>query len=179
MIDWLVIVGEQPASPRPEGFRRPPTLVPWWSIYRTLDRWFRAAGFGDGDLRRINFRNVLPEHVGSPTAAQLAEGRERLIEELWGLRPEVVVTLGRVAARAMGVPQGHQLDRDCGRVYSFGYARVTPVDGESPSVRGFTCQVLPLPHPSGQNRLLNGPGGQLALGRGIVKLQEMREEHGG
>ena len=178
VIDWLVIVGEQPAGP---GVRHGEHLAPWWPISKTLSRWLHQAGFFDGELKRIRFWNVFPQHLGSPTADQRTEAYWELSWRLFDSdpRPSVVVTLGREAANAFKVPREHRLDRDCGKTYRRVVNGLHAV-GEPlyPFCVGYVFDVLPLPHPSGLNRTLNGAAGQLALSRGLLKLKEMKDVYG-
>jgi uracil-DNA glycosylase len=75
--------------------------------------------------------------------------------ELELLRPKVIVPVGQMAiARFLGPGP---LEERVGRRF-----------GASPA-------ILPLPHPSGQSRWLNGPANRERLERALVLLSELRE----
>ena len=129
-----------------------------------LREWFEAGGIPREDFwRKIHFAAVtrcypgrLPGAKGDrlPTPAEQALCRPWLDELVGVLRPEIVLLVGLLAARAM-----------LGRVGSL--AEVVGTGTIRDGVR-----YLPLPHPSGVSRWLNEPDNLSAVARatGLLKV---------
>ena len=159
---WLLIVGETPGTPNGNLAHH---LHPAWAITKTLNIWLGRAGFHPESARRINFRNVVPIHLHERAVSQkdVAEWTTWMDLNLQVLQPDVVMTLGRLAANAF-LPVVHHLVRHAGATYQIERA-------------GEKIEVLPFPHPSGRNRFFNDDEGREALARCIETLNERREQH--
>jgi len=140
---------------------------------RLLERWLTAAGFPPGTLHeRFYLTSVTKCFPGSslsgkgdraPGGRELALCGAHLDRELALVRPELVITLGRLAAMALVGP-----------------ATLTALVG---SIRegtraGHRFLVLPLPHPSGVSRWMNDPANQLRHRAALALLSDERVRHG-
>jgi len=132
---------------------------------KELDRWMLRAGFRDPEeFRRLTYIAALmrcfpgrnTENTGDlrPTPAGIANCAHWLDAELRLLRPRVLILVGQMAiARFLG--PGSLEDR-VGKRF-----------GERPL-------MIPLPHPSGQNRWLNAPANRERLAHALALLGEQR-----
>jgi uracil-DNA glycosylase len=130
-----------------------------------LDRWMVRAGFeGPEEFRRLTYiaslmrcfpgRNRAGNGDLKPPPAAVANCAHWLDAELRLLRPEVLILVGQLAiARFMG--PGTLGDR-VGRRF-----------GERPV-------MIPLPHPSGQNRWLNDKANRARLAAALSLLGDLR-----
>lgn len=167
----LMIVGQ---APGPTAGERP---LPFTGASgKTLQGWLERAGFAPGALHRDWYLTSLTKcfpgkAVGSagkgdrpPSAAEIALCAGHLDREIALVRPEIVVSLGRLAAE--------RLDPT---------ARKEPLAELVGSVRraeraGHVFTVIPLPHPSGVSRWLNDPAHQARLAEGLEMLSRAVEE---
>lgn len=160
----IIVVGQAPA------LRRDEHPIPYSGASgRTLRRWLAQAGFPDGVLHERCYLTLLtkcfpgPSRSGkgdrAPSAAEIALCRPHLEGELALVRPEVILALGRLAARSF--VGNRPLDRLVGEAFPSGEA-----------------VVLPLPHPSGVSRWLNDPAHRALLGRALARLDALRRERG-
>ena len=132
---------------------------------KELDRWMLRAGFHDAEeFRRLTYiaalmrcfpgRNRQDTGDLRPPPAAVANCAHWLDSELKLLRPKVLIPVGQLAiARFLG--QGSLEDR-VGKRY-----------GERPV-------VVPLPHPSGQNRWLNSPANRERLDAALALISALR-----
>jgi uracil-DNA glycosylase family 4 len=168
----LMIVGQ---APGPTAGERP---LPFTGASgKTLQSWLERAGFAPGSLHRDFYLTSLTKcfpgkAVGSagkgdrpPSAAEIALCARHLDREIALVRPEIVVSLGRLAAE--------RLDPT---------ARKEPLAALVGSIRhaeraGHPFTLIPLPHPSGVSRWLNDPAHQARLKEGLALLR--REAGGG
>jgi uracil-DNA glycosylase family 4 len=168
----LMIVGQ---APGPTAGERP---LPFTGASgKTLQGWLERAGFEPGSLHRDFYLTSLTKcfpgkAVGSagkgdrpPSAAEIALCARHLDREIALVRPEIVVSLGRLAAE--------RLDPT---------ARKEPLAALVGSIRhteraGHPFTLIPLPHPSGVSRWLNAPAHQTRLHEGLALLR--REAGGG
>ena len=164
----VMVVGQAPGSLAGE---RP---MPYMGATgKTLRAWLALAGFDDGALHGRFYLTSLtkcfpgtsPSGKGdrAPSAAEIALCRAHLDRELALVRPELVVTLGRLAAVALLGPA--PLAELVGTVR----------DGER---AGHRFAVLPLPHPSGVSRWLNDPANRARHAEALRRLGELRARHG-
>lgn len=167
----LMIVGQ---APGPTAGERP---LPFTGASgKTLQAWLERAGFSPGALHREWYLTSLTKcfpgkAVGSagkgdrpPSAAEITLCARHLDREIALVRPEIVVSLGRLAAE--------RLDPT---------ARKEPLAALVGSVRqaarsGHPFTLIPLPHPSGVSRWLNDPAHQARLAEGLVLLSREVEE---
>jgi uracil-DNA glycosylase family 4 len=159
----MMIVGQAPAY-------RTVETPPYSGVSgRTLQGWLSRAGFPPGALHERFYLTSLtkcfpgPSRSGkgdrAPSSAEIALCGPHLEMELALVRPEVIVTLGRLSATRF---VGRQpLASLVGNV--FPYERAL---------------VVPLPHPSGVSRWLNDPANQELLGKGLEELGRLRVERG-
>ena len=160
----LMIVGQAPgptAGKRPLPFSGPSG--------RALQGWLERAGFPPGALHRDFYLTSLTKcfpgpAIGGgkgdrpPSAREIALCAGHLDREIALVRPEIVVSLGRMAAE--------RLDPT---------ARKAPLAELVGSVRpaaraGHTFRLIPLPHPSGVSRWLNDPAHRARLDAALAVL---------
>jgi uracil-DNA glycosylase len=132
---------------------------------KELDRWMLRAGFRDPeDFRRLTYIAALmrcfpgrnQNNTGDlrPPPAGIANCAHWLDAELRLLKPNVVIPVGQMAiSRFLG--PGSLEDR-VGKSF-----------GKSPV-------IVPLPHPSGQNRWLNAPANRERLNRALALIADLR-----
>ena len=166
----LMIVGQ---APGPTAGERP---LPFTGASgRTLQGWLERAGFPPGALHDQFYLTSLtkcfpgPALSGGkgdrpPSAREIALCAGHLDREIALVRPEIVVSLGRMAAERLD-PTGRRL----------------PLADLVGSVRdaeraGHMFRLVPLPHPSGVSRWLNEPAHRARLEAGLAVL---RREAGG
>jgi uracil-DNA glycosylase family 4 len=162
----LMIVGQ---APGPSAGERP--LPYTGATGRTLQRWLEQAGFAQEALHRDFYLTSLTKCFPGPATGTGAKGdrppsaREialcarHLDREIALVRPEIVVSLGRLAAEhldptARGLP-------------------LTDLVGSlRPAERaGHVFRLLPLPHPSGVSRWLNDPAHMARLDEALAVLR--------
>jgi uracil-DNA glycosylase len=136
---------------------------------KELDRWMLRAGFRDPDeFRRLTYiaalmrcfpgRNAPNTGDLKPPPAGIANCAHWLDAELQLLKPKVLIPVGQMAiARFLGPGS---LEERVGK--SFG---ARPV-------------MVPLPHPSGQNRWLNVPANRERLAAALAVIGELRANLG-
>jgi uracil-DNA glycosylase family 4 len=161
----LMIVGQ---APGPSAGERP--LPYTGATGRTLQRWLERAGFPPEALHRDFYLTSLTKCFPGPATGTGAKGdrppsaREialcarHLDREIALVRPEIIVSLGRLAAE--------RLDPT---------ARRLPLADLVGSLRraergGRAFRLLPLPHPSGVSRWLNDPAHTARLDQALVVL---------
>jgi uracil-DNA glycosylase len=168
----LMIVGQ---APGPSAGERP--LPYTGATGRTLQGWLERAGFPRESLHRdfylTSLTKCFPGPATSsggkgdrpPSATEIAFCATHLDREIALVRPEIVVSLGRLAAE--------RLDPT---------ARKLPLVDLVGSIRlaeraGHPFRLLPLPHPSGVSRWLNDPAHQARLEQALVVLrhEEVRD----
>ena len=164
-----MIVGQAP------GPRAHLSGVPWSGASGTLLRkWFAGAGFDpDHFLNDWYFTSLTKCFPGkarngagdrAPSAPERVLCRPHLDAELDLVRPQLIVTLGRMAADAL-IPGARSMTlRDL-------------VGSDFAIDLGFgPIAVVPLPHPSGVGRWLNDPDNRLLVSSGLDRLAALREE---
>ena len=153
----LMIVGQ---APGPSAGERP--LPYTGATGRTLQAWLERAGLPPGALHRDFYLTSLtkcfpgPATGGGkgdrpPSATEIALCATHLDREIALVRPEIVVSLGRLAAERLD-PTARKLPL----VDLVGSLRLVERAGHS-------FHLLPLPHPSGVSRWLNDPAHQARL----------------
>ena len=163
---WM-IVGQAPAA---LGHERPAYAGPAGVKLRS---WLTAAGLDGADPLEDNFylTSVTKCFPGPgaggkgdrmPSRAEVLLCAPHLEREIQLVRPEVIVTLGKLAANVLIGP-GSLADL-VGTVRNSSYA-------------GQQFTAIPFPHPSGVSRWLNGEPGRSCLERAIAQLAAVREEH--
>ena len=162
---WMM-VGQAPAA---LGHERPAYAG---SAGVKLRSWLTAAGFDGADPLEDNFylTSVTKCFPGQgaggkgdrmPSRAEVALCAGHLEREIALVRPEVIVTLGKLAANVLIGPGS--LSDLVGTV-------------RTASCAGHTFTAIPFPHPSGVSRWLNDEPGRSCLERAIVRLAELRTE---
>jgi uracil-DNA glycosylase len=164
-----MIVGQAP------GARGHQTGVPWSGVSGDVLRtWFARAGYPAGAFLDTwyftSLTKCFPGKVAggkgdrAPSAAERTLCAPWLEGEIELVRPELIVTLGRLAADALipGTRRG-ALGEVIGKVWmvDLGY-------GEIPAV--------PLPHPSGVSRWLNDGANRILVERALDQLAALRED---
>ena len=160
----FMMVGQAPAA---LGHERPAYAGPAGTKLRS---WLAAAGFEGEDVLEDNFYltsvtkcfpgpSVSGKGDRAPSPAEIRLCAGHLEREIAFVRPELVVTLGKLAANALIGPGS--LTELVGTVR----------DGERAGCR-FT--VIPFPHPSGVSHWLNGEPGRTRLALAIERLREAR-----
>jgi uracil-DNA glycosylase len=160
-----MIVGQ---APGPTAGERP---LPFTGASgRTLAAWLERAGFPPGALHERFYLTSLTKcfpgpAIGGgkgdrpPSAREIALCAGHLDREIALVRPEIVVSLGRMAAERLD-PTGRRL----------------PLADLVGSVRdaeraGHAFRLIPLPHPSGVSRWLNDPAHRARLEAGLEALR--------
>ncbi len=154
------LVGQAP-GPAERATRRPFS----GRAGKELDRWMLRAGFSDPDeFRRLTYIAALmrcfpgrnAQNTGDlrPPPAGIANCAHWLDAELRLLRPKALILVGQMAiARFLGPGS---LDDRIGKRF-----------GERPV-------MVPLPHPSGQNRWLNSQANRDRLASALALIGELR-----
>jgi uracil-DNA glycosylase len=167
----LMIVGQ---APGPTAGERP--LPYTGATGKTLQGWLERAGFPPGSLHELFYLTSLTKcfpgkAIGSagkgdrpPSAAEIALCAGHLDREIALVQPEIVVSLGRLAAERLD-PTARRLPLAA----LVGTARRAERAGHP-----FT--LIPLPHPSGVSRWLNDPIHQARLAAGLALLRREVEE---
>ena len=167
----LMVVGQ---APGPTAGERP---LPFTGASgKALQGWLERAGFPPGSLHRDWYLTSLTKcfpgkAVGSagkgdrpPSAAEIALCARHLGREIALVRPEIVVSLGRMAAERLDpTAWGLSLAELVGSVRRAERA-------------GHAFTLIPLPHPSGVSRWLNDPAHQARLEEGLALLSRAVEE---
>jgi uracil-DNA glycosylase len=132
---------------------------------KELDRWMLRAGFSDPrEFRRLTYIAALMrcfpgrnrQNTGDlpPPPGGIANCAHWLDEELKLLRPKVILLVGQMAiSRFLGPAP---LEERVGRRF------------------GSRPVMIPLPHPSGQNRWLNAPANRERLVAALALVAEQR-----
>jgi uracil-DNA glycosylase len=156
----IMLVGQAP-GPAERETRRPFS----GRAGKELDRWMIRAGFRDPDeFRRLVYiaalmrcfpgRNKKDTGDLRPPPAGVANCAHWLDAELRLLKPKVVIAVGQMAISRFLGPGS--LEERVGRRF-----------GERPV-------VVPLPHPSGQNRWLNTAANRDRLAKALALISELR-----
>ncbi|MGC4107389.1 MAG: uracil-DNA glycosylase family protein [Thermomicrobiales bacterium] len=167
----LMIVGQAP------GARAHERDIPWSGPGgELLKSWLAQAGFPpDAFFDTWYLTSITKCFPGSatsgkgdrsPSAGEIRLCAEHLLTEIALVRPEIVVTLGRLAAVAL-IPGARKL------TLAELVGSVLPVDlgyGEVP--------IVPLPHPSGVSRWRNDPANRALTGRALAELATLAGERG-
>lgn len=164
----MMIVGQAPGE---RGHRH---SVPYAGASgATLRNWLALAGFDDRALyERFYLTSITKCFPGAnsngkgdraPSPAEIRLCRDHLERELALVAPEIVLTLGRVAATAFVGPL--PLDRLVGTLHRGDRA-------------GRSFFILPLPHPSGVSHWLNAAANKDRLRAAMALLAGLRAEHG-
>ncbi len=167
-----MIVGQAP------GVRGHQNGVPWSGISGDVLRaWFARVGYPPEEFLEswyfTSLTKCFPGKVAgskgdrAPSAAERTLCAPWLTGELALVRPELIVTLGRLAAEAL-VPGARRLALGelVGTVWSvdLGWGEIS---------------VVPLPHPSGVSRWRNDPANRLLIDRALDRMGELRSEERG
>ena len=164
-----MIVGQAP------GARGHQNGVPWAGTSGDILRaWFARAGYPPEEFLEswyfTSLTKCFPGKVAgskgdrAPSAAERTLCAPWLAGELALVRPDLIVTLGRLAAEAL-VPGARRLAL-----------------GELVGTVWFADQgygvipVVPLPHPSGVSRWRNDPANRLLVDRALDRLGDLRAE---
>lgn len=160
----LLIVGLTPGRPRP-GLPRERSR-----FFRVLDAWLQQAGLPPGSACEAPFVNLVPVDLRgrAPTRKEVEGWAPDLDQVIKDLKPRVVLALGRTVTDALGCRE-HDFHRDAGETYAAlrrlgKYGLVAHV-----------FWIMPLPHPSGRNRLLNGVAGDEIIARSMTALRKELE----
>lgn len=164
----LMIVGQAP------GARAHQTGVPWSGRSGEILRgWLEQAGFPSGAWRETWYLTSLTKCFPgkaaqgkgdrAPSPAEIALCGDHLAAELALVRPEIVVTLGKLAASRL-IPGARRL-----ALADLVGTAFTVDLGHGPAT------VVPLPHPSGVSRWLNDPANRERVGVGLARLAAERE----
>jgi len=164
----VMVVGQAPGALAHE--RPAPYLG---ATGKTLRAWLAEAGFdADAFYGRFYLTSLTKCFPGpslsgkgdrAPSAAEIALCRNHLDREIALVRPEVVLALGRLSAVAFLGPA--PLAEMVGTVREAERA-------------GHRFLVVPLPHPSGVSRWLNGPANRERHAAGLRLLAALRAERG-
>jgi uracil-DNA glycosylase family 4 len=157
----LMIIGQAPA------YRRVETPPYSGASGKKLQSWMEQAGFPPGSLYERFYLTSLtkcfpgPSKTGNgdrpPSAPEIALCRPHLETELAFVQPEVIITLGRMAA-----------------AHFLGSKPLTAIVGQA--IEQDDRVIIPLPHPSGVSRWLNKPEHQHLVDQGLVELNRIRIE---
>ncbi len=167
----VMIVGQAP------GPRAHATGVPWSGRSGEILRgWLAQAGFPAEAWRETWYLTSLTKCFPgkaaqgqgdrAPSRAEQALCADHLEMELALVRPEIIVTLGKMAASRM-IPGASRLPLTevvgTAREVDLPHGRVT---------------IVPLPHPSGVSRWLNDPANRALVDHGLARLAEEKDRLG-
>lgn len=155
-----MIIGQAPA------FRTVETPPYSGASGRKLSSWLEQAGFPSGSLyERFYLTSITKCFPGqgkngngdrAPSASEIALCRPHLDGELALVEPEVIITLGRLAATKF-------------------LPRKPLVELVGQSLQRDERHILPLPHPSGVSRWLNDPAHQALVDQALAELSRLRD----
>ena len=162
---WM-IVGQAPAA---LGHERPAYAG---AAGIKLRSWLIEAGFDGPDPLEDNFYltsvtkcfpgpGVKGKGDRAPSRAEIALCARHLEREIAHVRPEVIVTLGKLAANVLVGPGS--LTELVGTASTASYA-------------GHEFVAVPFPHPSGVSRWLNDETGRACLQRATARLAGLRRQ---
>jgi uracil-DNA glycosylase len=167
----LMIVGQ---APGPSAGERP---LPYSGASgKALQAWLERAGFPPGSLYQDFYLTSITKcfpgpATGSggkgdrlPSASEIALCSRHLDREIALVQPEIIVSLGRLAAErldpsAKGLPLAALVG-----------------DFRQTERAGHPFRLLPLPHPSGVSRWLNDPANRARLEEALAALRSAVEE---
>lgn len=156
----VVLVGQAPGprerdAGRPFVFTAGTTLFRWFGRLGVTEEEFRARVYMAAVIRC--FPGKMPSGQGdrAPSRTEMETCGAFLAEELSLLRPQLVVPVGRLAI-ARFLPK-RRLDEVVGQVFEWAHL-------------GAPLRVLPLPHPSGLSRWIQGEPGHSLLHQALTLL---------
>lgn len=163
----VMIVGQAP------GVRAHSTGVPWAGRSgEILREWLSRAGFPPEEWRETWYltsltkcfpgKAVAGKGDRAPSRAEIELCADHLEMELRLVRPEIIVTLGKLAAGRL-IPGASRLP----------LTELVGTMREVELVHG-TALVVPLPHPSGVSRWLNDAANRARVDAGLALLGEER-----
>jgi uracil-DNA glycosylase family 4 len=157
----IMIIGQAPA------YRVVETPPYSGASGKKLQKWIEQAGFPPGALyERFYLTSVTkcfpgPGKSGQgdrpPSPPEIALCKPHLEGELQFVQPEVIITLGKMAATKF-----------------LGSRPLTAIVGQQFEQEHW--RVLPLPHPSGVSRWLNDPSNQQLVDQALAELSRIRED---
>ncbi len=164
----VMIVGQAPGS------RAHVTGIPWSGRSGEILRgWLEGAGFPAKKWRETWYLTSLTKCFPgkatqgkgdrAPSRAEIALCNDHLEMEMALVRPEIIVTLGKMAASRI-IPGANR------RALADLVGTVADVD----LAHGMTI-VIPLPHPSGVSRWRNDPANRARVDDGLALLANARE----
>lgn len=167
----VMIIGQAP------GPRAHATGVPWSGRSGEILRgWLEQAGFPAEQWRETWYLTSLTKCFPgkattgkgdrAPSKAEQALCADHLEMELALVRPEIIVTLGKMATSRM-IPGASRLP-------------LTEIVGTATDIdlpHGRTT-IVPLPHPSGVSRWLNDPANRALVDEGLALLAEAKRNCG-
>lgn len=164
----VMIVGQAPGS------RAHVTGIPWSGRSGEILRgWLEGAGFPAEKWRETWYLTSLTKCFPgkatqgkgdrAPSRAEIALCNDHLEMEMALVRPEIIVTLGKMAASRI-IPGANR------RALADLVGTVADVE----LAHGMTI-VIPLPHPSGVSRWLNDPANRARVDAGLALLADARE----
>jgi uracil-DNA glycosylase len=164
----VMIIGQAP------GARAHATGVPWSGRSGEILRgWLERAGFPAEKWRDTWYLTSLTKCFPgkatqgkgdrAPSRAEIALCNDHLEMELTLVRPEIIVTLGKLAASRI-IPGANRQP----------LSALVGTTSEADLPHGRTT-VVPLPHPSGVSRWLNDPANRARVDEGLALLAEARE----
>lgn len=164
----VMIVGQAPGS------RAHVTGIPWSGRSGEILRgWLEGAGFPAKKWRETWYLTSLTKCFPgkatqgkgdrAPSRAEIALCNDHLEMEMALVRPEIIVTLGKMAASRI-IPGANR------RALADLVGTVADVE----LAHGMTI-VIPLPHPSGVSRWLNDPANRARVDAGLALLADARE----
>lgn len=167
----VMIVGQAP------GARAHTTGVPWSGRSGEILRdWLSRAGFPPERWRETWYLTSLTKCFPgkattgkgdrAPSRSEIALCADHLDMELRLVRPEIIVTLGKMAASRL-IPGASRM--------SLADLVGTSTVVDLPVGR---ADVVPLPHPSGVSRWLNDPANRARVDTGLAVLGEIRQQKG-
>ena len=163
----VMIIGQAP------GPRAHATGIPWSGRSGEILRgWLEQAGFAAERWRETWYLTSLTKCFPgkaaqgkgdrAPSRAEQALCADHLEMELSLVQPEIIVTLGKMAASRI-IPGASRLPLTA--------IVGTAMDVELPHC---TVTVVPLPHPSGVSRWLNDPANRALVDEGLALLADAR-----
>lgn len=121
-----------------------PTVVPF-ARSRLYD-WFAEVGWTrERVLEQVYFTALVSSHPGrqsgrdrAPSQAEIGKHRQALLREVRCLNPRLVIPVGKLAIREVLDSAKMELSESVGELFL----------QEPFGTLGYSCQVIPLPHPS-------------------------------
>ena len=161
VLSKIYLIGQAP-GPREGQFGRPFA----WTAGKMLFRWFESIGLNEEQFRSLCYMAAVcrcfpgKSQIGGdrvPSPIEISNCSKWMQQEIRLLKPELVLPIGRLAIEQL-LGQAPLAD-SVGRKFRA-------------KVFGHTCDVIPLPHPSGASTWFKKEPGKSLLARALKLIEK-------